>query len=109
MSNGADVTVRLTSIKLFLCHVCLPVSVSVRARHASPLRNCLSLRPAGNLFRHALGNFFVSPEMHGERTAPLSTRAQLGGITEHFRKWHHCLDDVSGTQNLGAFQAPASR
>src|SRR5512135_1318973 len=53
------------------------------------LRNCLALRPAGNLFRHALGNFLIPPEVHSERPAPLCARAQFRGVSEHLRKRHH--------------------
>ena len=41
-----------------------------------------------NQLRHAIRNFFVVIKLHIKVAASLRHGAQLGGITEHFRKRH---------------------
>src|SRR5580700_503619 len=66
-----------------------------------------SLNFRHNFLRNIFRNLLVLPKVHRKSTAALGARSQLGGITEHFRQWHHGLDHLGGPVNFGAFQPSA--
>ena len=64
---------------------------------------------AENLFRNALGHFFVVVELHGIVAAALRTGAQVRCIAKHFGKRHHRVDALGAGAVLHAFIMGSSR